>query len=256
MFLSQYLHFYIMRHFLLHFLLALIFSTCLVSSVLAQSKNVSATSWYGLVIDKSTPEDAVKLFGKPRKRKTNKRLEILRATSWLSGKYDEKVFTTLSYRNLKVFWSVKFGFLDNKLVLVSMEKKDPTLRGARGWIDPDDLGSIFDLEFKPYRRKLGKTRPGPIEFRDKAPKYLKKKEHYYFWYDMMAVGEDTFVIAIANNDKNLIGGTLIPSDPTDLGKARARKVINSKGVYPGYVQGIQIISRVLEKKKELEKSHE
>ena len=77
------------------------------------------------------------------------------------------------------------------------------------------------LEFKPYRRKLGRTRPGPIEFRDNAPKYLKKKEHYYFWYDMMAVGEDTFVIAIANNDKNLIGGTLIPSDPTDLGKAES-----------------------------------
>ena len=242
-----------MRIFLTLFVPLFVFFACLASPVLAQGDDMNATSWYGLVINQSTPEDAVRLFGKPRKRKTNKRLNILRATSWLSGKYDEKVFTTLSYRNLKVFWSVKFGFLDNKLVLVSMKKKDPTLRGARGWIDPDDLESIFDLEFKPYRRKLGKTRPGPIEFRDNAPKYLKKKEHYYFWYDMMAVGEDTFVIAVANNDKNLIGGTLIPSDPTDLGEARAREVINSKGVYPGYVQGIQIISRVLEKKKELEK---
>jgi hypothetical protein len=196
--------------------------------------------WNGLTLDQSTTEDAIRLFGEPEKDKNKQSLEILRATSWLSGKQDEKIYRSLSYKNLKGFDYVKLSFLEDKLILINLESANGLKKSV--WLDPDDLAEIFGIEFKPYARKYGRTRPTPTEFKTNAPSELKEGE-YNFWYDLMAVGDESFIIAIANNDKNLIGGAVNPNDPTDLKIEDRKKEINSKGKYPGFVERIQIISR-------------
>ena len=227
--------------YLTHFL-KIIFALSVCASALSAQKAGAPNQWSGLTLDVSTPEDTIRLFGKPVKEKNKQSLEILRATSWLSGKQDEKIYRSLSYKNLKGYKDVKFSFLDDKLVLISLEA--PNGLKEASWIDPGDLAEMFRVEFKPYARKYGRTRPSPTEFKANAPSELERNE-YNFWYDLIAVADNSFIIAVANNDKNLIGGIVNPTDPTDL-KVEARKEkINPGGKYPGFVERIQIISRKL-----------
>jgi len=228
-----------MKLYLSHVLKSVLIALFCASALFAQEAG-KANEWNGMTLNVSTPEDAIRLFGAPVKDKDKQSLEVIRATSWLSGKQDEKVFRTVSYKSLKDYKYVQFSFLDNKLALISLEKT--TALSEPNWIDPDDLETLFGVEFKPYALKAGKTRPAPEDFRANAPSELPTKGGYKYGYDMMAVADESFVIAVVENNKGEYGG-VIPTDPT--AKSR-RKEINSKGSkYPGFVTQIQIISRKL-----------
>ena len=231
-----------MKLYLSHVLKSVLVALVCASALFAQEAGKS-NEWNGMTLNVSTPEDAIRLFGAPVKDKDGQNLEIIRATSWLSGKQDEKVFRTISYKNLKDCKYVQFSFLDNKLVLISLET--PSGLKEPNWIDPDDLENLFGVEFKPYARKFGKTRPSPEDFQANAPSELPRKRSYKYWYDLMAVAKESFLIAIADNDDDRVGAPLIPSDPTNLGLKDRRKAINFNGKYPGFVTHIQIISRKL-----------
>jgi hypothetical protein len=215
------------------------FSLLFAASVLAQNKS---DQWNGLTFDVSTPADAVKLFGEPNKNKDKQNLEIMRAESWLSGEQDKKIFRTLTYKRIKENKNVQLSFLDEKLVMVSFEAPDAHRESV--YLDPDDLAKEFNETFKPYGRKFGQTRPFYTEYEEKAPSELSK-QGYKTFYDMMAVGEKVFIIAVVNNVENLVGGAINPTDPTDLGEKDRKAAVNAGGKFPGYVTRVQIISRRL-----------
>jgi hypothetical protein len=211
-------------------------------TIFSQKVASDNNDWNGLILNVSTPDDAINLFGAAVNDKNKQKLEILRAESWLSGKQNERVFRTLTYKNLHNNKSVELSFLDNKLVMISLET--PNALKEPEWIDPDELAEIYNADFKPYARKAGKTRPAPAEFQASAPEELSKGS-YKYWYDMLAVTKQSFIVAVVNNNEKLVGGALLPRDPTDLNEKRRRKEINFQGKYPGYVERVQIISRKL-----------
>lgn len=192
--------------------------------------------WAGMVLDVSTPEDAVRLFGSPAKDKDKVILDLPRPLSWFSDKYKEKVFRTLTYKKLQGYKQVQFAFLDAKLVAIMMEA--PNAEIEKDWIDPDDLEDRFAIVFKPHKRERGRQLPAPSEFQNTAPTELGKDD-YDYWYDMIAVSEKSFIVAIADNYKYISG--LFESRDSKL-----RKKINARGLrYPGYVSNIEIVSRTL-----------
>jgi hypothetical protein len=114
----------------------------------------------------------------------------------------------------------------------------PNAELEENWIDPDDLEKLFGVVFKPQKRKHNSKLPSPTEFQSDAPAELKKDE-YDYWYDMIAVSEKSFVVAVADNYQYLSG----IFDSPDV---KRRKKINARGNrYPGYVSDIEIISRSL-----------
>ena len=192
--------------------------------------------WAGMVLDVSTPEDAVRLFGPPAKDKDKVVLELPRPLSWLSDKYNkQKVFRILTYKKLQNYKQVQFAFLDSKLVAIMMEA--PNAEIEKDWIDPDDLENLFAVVFKPHKRQYKTKLPSPEEFQSNAPTELLKKDDYDYWYDMIAVSEKSFIVAITDNYL-YISGLFESRD------AKLRKKINARGLrYPGYVSNIQIVSR-------------
>jgi hypothetical protein len=198
--------------------------------------------WNGLIIDVSTTDDAVRLFGAADKVKDKQSLVINRAESWLSGEQKKKVFQTLVYKQIKEYKNVELAFLDAKLVMISLEAPDAYRES--NWLDPDDLPAMFNLSFRPYARKIGKTRPFYTDYPTTAPTELTK-QGYKTWYDFMAVGEKFFVIAIVDNAENFNTGEITLSDPVGLGEKDRRYAIDTRGKYPGYVSYLQIISRRL-----------
>lgn len=205
-------------------------------SLFAQGDKPRSDGWRGMVLDVSNPDDAIRVFGVPVKDKDKTALDMPRPLSWLSDKYKQKVFRTLTYKKLYGYKQVQLSFLDNKLVLIDMEAPNAELE--ENWIDPDELESLFAVNFKPHHRKYKSKLPPPSEFQANAPTELKKEE-YDYWYDMIAVSENSFIVAIADNYKYRSG----LFDTPDVKK---RKEINARGKrYPGYVSNIEIISRTL-----------
>lgn len=202
------------------------------------SDEARSDGWAGMVIDVSTPEDAVRLFGRPAKDKDNVRLDVPRSLSWFSDRYEQKIFRTLTYKKLRDFDKVHFAFLDGKLVAILMEA--PNAEIEKNWIDPDDLQDLFAVTFKPHKRERGRQLPSPSEFEKNAPTELQKDD-YDYWYDMIAVSEKSFIVAVTDNYKYISGLFESPD-------AKRRKKINARGLmYPGYVSNIEIISRSLQR---------
>ena len=80
--------------------------------------------------------------------------------------------------------------------------------------------------------------PPPAEFQANAPSELKKND-YDYWYDMIAISENSFVVAVTDNYQ-------YQSGIFDTPDVKRRKKINARGTrYPGYVSNIEIISRTL-----------
>jgi hypothetical protein len=221
------------------FAIAFLILLLLTTPSLAQDKQenqVAPDRWAGMVVNVSTPDDAIRLFGAPSKDKDKVALELVRPVSWLSAKTKEKVFRTLSYKRIQEYKSVRFSFLDGKLVAISMAAPDGEIED--NWVDPDDLEKLFGVVFKPSRRQRGVKLAAPSEFHANAPAELKKDD-YDYWYDMIAVSEQTFIVATADNYIYISGLFEKPA-------AKRRKKINARGTrYPGFVSDIDIISRTL-----------
>jgi len=223
-----------MRHFR-KFITAILISHCAISCF-AQDDQHHPDRWAGMVLNVSTPDDATRLFGTPAKDKDKVALDVPRPLSWLSDKCKQKLFRTLTYKRIQEYKQVQFSFLGGKLVSISMEAPNAELEDK--CIDPDDLEQLFGVVFKPNRRKHNSKLPPPSDFPASAPAELKKDE-YAYWYDMIAVSENSFIIAVADNYQYRSG-------IIDSPDVKRRKKINSRGLrYPGYVSEIEIISRTL-----------
>lgn len=214
----------------------LIILCCVVLS-LAQEKILS-NKWQDLKLNASTPEDCIRLFGAPTKDKDKTTLEDLRAEIWLSGKQKQKIFRILTFKDLKSYEQVKLAFLDNKLIVIILDV--PNAEIESNWLDPDDLESLFSINFKPWYRKIGRKLPLASEFKANSPTELKKEE-YNYRYDMIAVTTDSFIVAEVDNNKYIDGGLFDRNKDTK----QKRQEINAAGKYPGYVRSIQIIGRSL-----------
>jgi hypothetical protein len=195
-------------------LLVLLF---VVAPVILAAEDVRPDGWAGMVLNVSSPEDAVRLFGPPRKDKDKIALDLPRTLSWLSDKWKQKIFRTITYKKLREYAEVRFSFLDGKLVAISMEAPNGELDD--NWIDPDDLEKLFGVPFKPQQRTTKKLVP-LAEFLASAP-------------------DKSVIVAISDN-YIYISGLFESRD------AKRRKKINARGArYPGFVSDIEIISRTL-----------
>ncbi len=192
--------------------------------------------WAGMVLDASTPDDAIHRFGTPTKDKGKIALDLPRPLSWLSDRYKEKIFRTLTYKKLPPFKQVHFSFFQDKLVAIIMEAPNAELEDD--WLDPDDLPQLFGTAFKPHKRQHNRKLPAPLDFVTNAPAELNKDD-YAYWYDMIAVSEKSFIVAIADNYQ-------YNSGLFDSPDVKRRKKINARGAkYPGYVSNIEVLSRSL-----------
>lgn len=209
-------------------LLTLAFLLCLALSAFGQTDATETKSdspqpdrWRGLIIDEATPDDAIKLLGKPKKDKTDS-LKIFGITDWLSKQIKEKKFRLLGYEKPEGLDFVWLGFLDDKLVFIKLEpNKLPANALARAYgIDfaPNFNGINVAFNPKNYERNQGKLYP----------------KNYPAIYDLIAVSEKTFLSAAVDNGG--FGSIL----------KEAMGVPDSTISFPGKIMYLQIVSRKLE----------
>jgi hypothetical protein len=204
----------------------ILFSIALVLSfaIFVQSQEQSSPKpdrWRGLLIDASTPEDAIRTLGQPKKDRLgglrtyplNKRLTI---------DHNSTGFRKLYYDNVEGIDHVELVFKDNKLLIVeiSPDKKFPAA----------NLPTIYDVQFVPKISGFDQTFYPRNYERDQGRVYPK---NYPVTYYLIAVTDKAFLSALVDNSS--VGAILFGSRSAD-----------DRTGFPGKVKIIQIISRTLE----------
>lgn len=181
--------------------------------------------WRGLVLNESSPEEAIQVLGAPSADTTDKLLAY-RIQSWLTRRAKEKVFRRLDFKKPEGIDKARLFFLDNKLVAIDLDLK-------KG-VSPQGLSGIYGIEFQPmvsgtdiafnsrdYERNQGRVYP----------------KTYPTVYAMVAASPESFITAMVSNVPSF-GGAF----------AKSMGIPDQPGTLPGKVETVMLISRTLENK--------
>ena len=179
--------------------------------------------WRGLVLDQSTPEDAIRILGAPERDKPAS-IAVFRIKNWLSKQAREKNFRTLEFKKPAGIDKAWLSFLDGTLVAITLDVK-------KG-ISPNGLANIYGVEFQPAVGALDMAfNPRDYE-RNQGRVYPKT---YPTVYSLVAASEKSFIDAMISNVPSF-GGAF----------ARSMGVPDQPGSFPGRVDFITLVSRRLE----------
>ncbi len=207
-----------MRVILLAFLLSSFVNQAIAQTDSTQSKALP-DRWRGLIIDQSTPEDAVRILGQPKDTRPQK-IRIQKIGDWLS-KDIKRELPRLRWEEVAGMKSVEAYFLDGKLVALDLALKAEVRAAA--------LESIYGVEFKHLISNAGRRAAGPGAYqRDRGETFSNKDE---VSYHVGAKAEHTFLVAwcevgFGEGIKKAYGAG---TDETRPGKVRFLQIYSRRG---------------------------
>jgi hypothetical protein len=202
-------------------LLAVILTAACMFAVFAQDEGPKPDRWRGLVIDQSTPEDAIKLLGKPKKDK----LEGVRTyplNKRLTLDHNSKDVRRLSYEKLEGMKQADLYFKDGKLVLVEIQPEKK--------IEASAIARIYGITFTP------KVSAAEFGFSTETHKGNSYPVDYPPNYYLIGLSDKTYVSAQVTTG---VGGIMFGSRRGKIGEG-------DDAGFPGQIIRIQIISRTVE----------
>lgn len=190
-------------------------------AIAQESKEIGkaqADRWRGLILDQSTPEDAIKVLGQPKNDGPGN-IYASSIQSWLSAKYrpkyrfsrDKKVFRNLDFEKIdENVNKATLHFLDGKLVFIDIffkERKDAPTR--------ESLPLIYGIAFEPVADDRPFFQPGS----DPNHHWTYPECHTTCLYGMVGVTERSIVLGNMISDRlfsvSLISRTLQNKDGLD-----------------------------------------
>lgn len=206
---------------------ALLLTALLTLSIQAQESDKPLPDrWRNLVIDQSTPEEAITRLGKPAEDKArsprtyplNKRVRI---------DHNTKGSRKLVYKNLEGVKEASLYFIDGKLSVIDLRLKEK--------LPATTFPNLYEIEFWPKVSDMEQAlEPGAYE-RNEGRVYPK---NYPVVYYLVANTEKTYVSAMVSNGGF---GSLM------LGSRRSKMGDDDLGGFPGKVESVQIVTRRFEK---------
>src|SRR5213078_464990 len=82
-----------------------------------QTATLNPDSWHGLMLDKSTPKDAIRTLGQPQSDKSDE-LRFRVIDRWIIPEQKLRMFRVLAYKNTSDVRTVELAYLENKLVRI------------------------------------------------------------------------------------------------------------------------------------------
>ena len=182
-----------------------------------------ADRWRGLVIDEASPEQAIGIFGKPKKDSNDRLLAI--HYKWVTKQARQKEWRVLHYENIEGFKDVKLNFDKNsKLVMISLEPKEISAQAF--------LSSYPDLDFRFANEVMS-----PADFKNPRDN-SDKPQRLDVVYTLISVTDKVFVFGGVGNATGNVMSTL-------FGGTATRQSGRST---PGKMYIIQLVSRTVENK--------
>jgi hypothetical protein len=200
-------------------LLLLAFAFC-VSALAQEQDKPMPDRWHGLVIDQSTPEDAIRALGQPVSDK-NESFRPYPFDKRISTK--GKTFRQLKFKEIKGLDSARLVFSDSKLVCISLDLKEKVPASA--------IQNNYGIEFEP---KIGgiETSGNSRDYERREGKLYPK--NYPAGYYLVGTTPQVWIGAAIDNSSF---ASLM------LGSSRGS---TGGGAFPGKAMSVIILSRSLE----------
>jgi hypothetical protein len=199
-------------------LLVLALTSCAAAFAQEQDKPMP-DRWRGLIIDQSTPEDAIKVLGQPASDKTDN-FRPYPFDKRISTK--GKTFRHLKFKEVKGLDSALLVFTDNKLVGISLDLKEHIAASA--------IPNNYGIEFEPKIGSLSAS-SNPRDYERHEGKLYPK--NYPAGYYLVAETPEVWIGAAINNSS--LGSALLGSSRGSTGA----------GAFPGKAMSLIIVSRSL-----------
>lgn len=199
-------------------LLVLALAACATAVAQEQDKPMP-DRWRGLIIDKSTPEDAFKILGQPASDKTDN-FRPYPFDKRISTK--GKTFRHLKFKEVKGLDSALLVFTNNKLVGISLDLKEHIAASA--------IPNNYGIEFEPKIGSLSAS-SNPQDYERHEGKLYPK--NYPAGYYLVAETSEVWIGAAINNGS--LGSALLGSSRGSTGA----------GAFPGKAMSVIIVSRSL-----------
>lgn len=203
-------------------LIGSILACALVTNAQATVDRAQPDGWHGLVIDQSTPQDAINLLGKPASDKLDS-VDIHGVDKWITPRHKEKIFRELTFKKVGDAKKVELSFLEDRLAVIRLDY-DKNKRRAR------EAPAFFGTDFVLVEAIPKGTRPADYE----GQKESTVPKVYPIAYGMLSVSRGSILLVIVNN-------TGFKAMLKDMARQPTREV------WPGWVMIVEIISRKLEK---------
>ncbi|HKP71728.1 MAG TPA: hypothetical protein VJT82_02255 [Pyrinomonadaceae bacterium] len=175
--------------------------------------------WRDFVLDRTTPDDALRLLGKPAWDKTDQ-LQVHNIDRWISLRRKEKIFRKMTWKRLAGAHKLDLAFLDDRLVMLRVYYEGRQLPA-------ENLSPTFGINFI----AVEEVSPNSLEYEQNAVSHI---EEYPVQYYAVAVSPNSFLSATV----------------VDPGlKRMLKRVVNARveGYLPGQVTELEMLSRKLEK---------
>lgn len=180
--------------------------------------------WRGLILNETTPDQAIAILGKPKSDKPD-RLFIHEIDKWFEPGLNKKNLRKQSFRDVAGFDRVDLYYRDDKLVVMQLDpEKNP--------IKPTALQNIYGIEFRPFVGGFRESH-NSWDFERHAGQVYPKT--FPESYTLVGVSPGSIVAAAISN-------TSVGSILRQLNHVRD----TAGGGFPGKVHHIQLISRKLE----------
>lgn len=185
---------------------------------------LSPNQWKGLVLEQSTPEDAIKLLGEPTKQDTTGLVGAWGLGGWVTFNHKDKRFQNLEYKNISGMKSVRLQYLEGKLkaiYFIFADKESPR---------PSEIAATYNTPLYPILRMLTNLSPEEFAQNHKAriDQGIITPVNYGTVYTLIGVSKESFIVCDG-----------------------ASGVFNNSGStvsFPGKAYGLALVSRSLEKK--------
>jgi len=192
-----------------------------ISSVCAQEQDHPLPDrWHGLIIDQSTPEDAVAALGQPSSDKPENNFKPYPLDKRISTK--GKAIRQLQYKNVPGFDLVKLYFADGKLAAIFLDLKEKIAASA--------IPNNYGIEFEPKISSV-ETSSDPHRYERNQGKLYPKD--YPAGYYLVGTTPQVWIAAGINNSST--GSILFGSGRGSAGD----------GAFPGKAENVLILSRAL-----------
>jgi hypothetical protein len=194
----------------------------LVSTVAAQD-GPKPDRWRGLVLNEATSADAIAKLGKPKKDGMGA-ISADPVSHWLTEKRKQRIHRNLVFEKVEGVDRVFLSFLEDKLVMITIDLKDK--------IEPLAVANSYGISLEPVVLAMSEAfaRPGEME-RNQGKVYPKI---FPAVYHLVGVSEKSFITAMVGNS----------SFGSVLGSSMG--VGSQSGKLPGKVEFVTLVSRTLE----------
>jgi len=201
--------------------LALLCSIALAPTCMGQQTSTyNPGGWHGLTLDKSTPEDAIRILGQPLSDNLDE-LHFRVIDKWITPRQKQKIFRVLTYKDAGEVARAELAFLDNTLVRIHFVYGIKQFPAA-------DLKQKFGADFVPIKdSRRSDSTPSMYEGRKEGP----APKSYPLFYSEVSVTPRSMIFVRVGR----------------AGVKDAYLGLVTKTKDPGYVYSLELISRTLAK---------